>query len=380
MTLDAGPGKPQYWMNEALSMQTKLLQGIGTMISMQDVDVDLTPKELVFQQDKMRLFHYKPVVSNPVSVPVLIVYALVNRQYMMDLQQERSVIRTFLEQGLDVFLIDWGYPDQADKYLAMEDYIDGYLNDAVDAVRKLSGLDKINLLGVCQGGTFSVIYTALYPQKIKNLVTMVAPIDFSIDDGLLYNWSKYLNIDNLVDVFGVVPGDFMNLGFLLLKPFQLTLDKYVGMVDNLDNPDAVKDFLSMEKWIFDSPGQAGEAFRKFIKDLFQENRLVQNKMELGGRTVNLKNIDMPLLNVFAEQDHLVPPSSSRPLNDLVASKDKDVIHFPGGHIGIFVSSSAQKKVAPAIARWLADRSSPVEKRVTAAEKRESAKSKGSQVN
>ncbi len=243
--LDAGAVKPQYWLDEALTMQKKLLQGIGTMISLQDVDVDLTPKELVFQLDKMRLFHYKPMVANPVPVPLLIVYALVNRQYMMDLHQERSVIRTFLEQGLDVYLIDWGYPDQSDKYLAMEDYIDGYLNDAVDAIRKSSGLDKINLLGVCQGGTFSVIYSALYPGKIRNLVTMVAPIDFSTNDGLLYSWSKYLKIDNLVDAFGVIPGDFMNLGFLMLKPFQLSLDKYVGIIDNLDNPDAVRDFLSM---------------------------------------------------------------------------------------------------------------------------------------
>ena len=378
MMLDAGAVKPQYWLDEALTMQKKLLQGIGTMISLQDVDVDLTPKELVFQLDKMRLFHYKPMVANPVPVPLLIVYALVNRQYMMDLHQERSVIRTFLEQGLDVYLIDWGYPDQSDKYLAMEDYIDGYLNDAVDAIRKSSGLDKINLLGVCQGGTFSVIYSALYPGKIRNLVTMVAPIDFSTNDGLLYSWSKYLKIDNLVDAFGVIPGDFMNLGFLMLKPFQLSLDKYVGIIDNLDNPDAVRDFLSMEKWIFDSPGQAGEAFRKFIKDLFQENLLVQNKMELGGRVVDLKKIDMPLLNVFAEQDHLVPPASSRPLNDLVASKDKEIIHFPGGHIGIFVSSSAQKKVAPAIARWLADRSAPEEKKVP--EKKESTRSKSSPVS
>lgn len=378
MTLDAEAVKSQYWMDEVLNMQKKILQGIGTMISMKDVDVDLTPKELVFQQDKIRLFHYKPIVSNPVAIPLLIVYALVNRQYMMDLQQERSVIRTFLEQGLDVYIIDWGYPDQSDKYLSMEDYIDGYFNDAVDTIRKANGLDKVNLLGVCQGGTFSVIYTALYPQKIKNLVTMVTPVDFATDDGLLYTWSKYLNVDNLVDVFGVIPGEFMNIGFLMLKPFQLTMDKYVSMIDNLDNPDAVRDFLSMEKWIFDSPGQAGEAFRKFVKDLFQENLLVQNKMELGGRTVNLKNIDMPLLNVFAEQDHLVPPSSSRPLNDLVASTDKEVIHFSGGHIGIFVSSSSQKKVAPAIARWLADRSLPGEKK--GPEKKENARNKGSAVN
>ena len=361
-----------------MTMQKKLLQGIGTMISMQDVDADLTPKKLVFHQDKMRLFHYKPMVTNPVPVPVLIVNTLVNRQYMMDLHRERSVIHTFQEQGLDVYIIDWGYPDQSDKYLSMEDYIDEYLNDAVDTVRKETGIDKINLLGIYQGGTFSVIYSALYPEKVKNLVTMVAPIDFSTNDGILYSWGKYLNIDNLVDAFGVIPGAFMNPGFLMLKPFLLSLDKHAGIIDNLDDPDAVRDFLSLEKWLFDSPGQAGEAFRKFVKDLFQANLLVQNKMELGGRTVDLKKIDMPLLTVLAEQDHLVPPASTLPLNDLVASKDKEIIHFPGGHIGTLVSSSAHRKLAPAIARWLADRSAPDGKK--GPEKRESARSKSSPVN
>lgn len=143
----------------------------------------------------MKLFHYRPVVKATAPVPLLIVYALVNRQYMMDLQSDRSVIRNWLELGMDVYIVDWGYPDQMDKYMTLEHYIDGYINNAVDAVRKLSGVDKINLLGVCQGGTLGTIYTALYPEEIKNLATMVAPINFDTRDGLLFIWSKYLNIE-----------------------------------------------------------------------------------------------------------------------------------------------------------------------------------------
>jgi len=348
-------------MEETLDMNKKLLQGMNTLLSIKDIEVDLTPKELVYEEDKMKLYHYKPLSKDVIPVPVLIVYALVNRQYMMDLQQNRSVIRNWLELGLDVYIIDWGYPDQMDKYLTLEDYIDGYLNNAVDVVRRRCGLDKINLLGVCQGGTFSVIYSALYPEKVKNLVTVVTPVDFSTRDGLLFIWSKYMNIDNLVDTFGVIPGSFMNSGFIILKPFQLMLDKYMGLIENLDDPEVVEDFLRMEKWIFDSPGQAGEAYRKFIKDLFQENLLIQNKLEVGGRKVNLKKIEIPLLNIFGEYDHLVPPAASRPLNDAVSSKDKQMISFRVGHIGMFVSSKSQKEVAPAVARWLKERSEPEKK-------------------
>lgn len=344
-------------LEETLNYQKKFFEGIKNMLSIEEVNVEAAPKELVYEEDKMKVYHYIPTTKKTICpVPTLITYALVNRQYMMDLQQDRSVICNWLEQGLDIYIIDWGYPDKTDKYLSMEDYIDGYMNTAVDLVRKRSGREQINLLGVCQGGTFSVIYSALYPEKIKNLVTMVAPIDFHITDGLLNVWSKHINGDLLVDAYGAIPGDLLNIGFLMLRPFQLMLGKYVGFMENLDNPDLLRDFLRMEKWIFDSPSQAGATFRRFIKDFYKENLLIQNKFELGGRLVDLKNITMPLLNVFAEKDHLVPPSSSKPLNEAVGSKDKETLSFPVGHIGIYVSSKSQKEVAPAIAKWLLERS------------------------
>ena len=159
---------------------------------------------------------------------------------MMDLQSDRSLIRNLLGQGLDIYIIDWGYPDHGDRYVTMEDYIDVYLDDCVEYVRERPGCDQINLLGVCQGGTFAVIYSALYPEKIRNLMTMVAPVDFHTTDGLLNVWSQDMDIDNMVDTMGIIPGEFMNVGFLMLKPFQLMVDKYVGLMDNLDDPATVR--------------------------------------------------------------------------------------------------------------------------------------------
>ncbi len=343
-------------LKEMVETQKKLLQGMDIVLNLKNTESDATAKDLVYQEDKMKLYHYKPVVKKPLTVPTLIVYALVNRQYMMDLQADRSVIKTLLEQGLDLYIIDWGYPGPEDRYLTMEDYVDDYINSAVDFVLRAAGRTQINLVGVCQGGTFSVIYTSLYPEKIKNLVTMVTPVEFANNDGLLFVWGKKLNIDNIVDAYGVVPGWFMNSGYNLLKPFQLMLDKYVGLMGNLDNPEVVENFIRMEKWIFDSPGQAGEALRQFVKELYQGNKLVKGTLEIGGRQVDLKNITMPLLNVYAEYDHLVPPAASKPLSDLVSSEDKETFSFPVGHIGMYVSSKSQKEIAPKLAKWLKDRS------------------------
>jgi polyhydroxyalkanoate synthase len=258
-------------------------------------------------------------------------------------------------------MIVWGYPSRVDRYVTLDDYIDMYIDDCVEYIRKEKGLEKINLMGVCQGGTFSTIYTALYPKKILNFIAMVTPIDFHTDDGLLNIWSRHMDVDLMVDTLGNIPGDFMNLGFLMLKPFQLMMDKYIGMVDGAKDAARVKSFLKMEKWIFDSPDQAGEAFRKFVNECFKKNSLIKGELEIGGRKVDLKKIDMPLLNIYAEQDHLVPPSSSKPLGSLVSTKDVTTKSFPVGHIGMYVSSKSQKELAPTIAEWVIERSTGTEK-------------------
>ena len=356
-------------MNGLILMEDfeKFKHGMEIFLNPPDFSVGTTPSEMIFREDKMKLIHYIPIVEKPHPVPILIVYALVNRYYILDLQPDKSVIKKFLDEGFDVYIIDWGYPSGVDRYLTIDDYVNGYINNAVDKIRERSGSDKITLLGVCQGGTFSVMYAAQHPEKIKNLVTLVAPVDFDTDKGLLHLWAKSLDVDKIVDYYGIVPGDFLNAGFLLTDPFRLMIDKYVGLFDRIEcepndtacsirNEEIVKNFLRMEKWIFDSPDQAGETFRQFMKDCYQKNLLIKNEMMLNSKKINLKNITMPLLNVMAEFDHLVPNDASKPLSDAVSSSDKETLVFPTGHIGIFVGSKSQKEVCPRIAEWLKPRS------------------------
>ncbi len=326
-----------------------------TMLHQSSVDIATTPKELVFQEDIVSLYHFQPPKRLRCSVPLLINYALVNRETMMDLEEGKSLIRNLLGLGIDIYMITWGYPSRAERYITLDDYIDMYIDDCVEYIRNEKEVDRINLMGVCQGGTFSAIYSALYPEKIKNLITMVAPIDFHTEDGLLNIWAQYLDADLLVDALGNVSGDLMNLIFLLLKPHQLMMDKYVGFVEGAQTPKAIKNFLRMEKWIFDSPDQAGEAFRKFVNEMYKKNSLIKGELEINGRLVDLKDIDMPVLNIFAEHDHLVPPSSTKVFDQFTSSKDFTNKSFPVGHIGVYVSSKTQKNLGPLIANWLIDR-------------------------
>ncbi len=345
--------RPDEALDELSGFQNKLTHGVQNLMEVGEVSTGATPREVIYDEDKMVLYRFQApasVVQNP--VPLLIVYALVNRPYMADLQENRSMVRGLLDAGMDVYLVDWGYPGRADRYLTIDDYLNGYLDRCVDVIRKRHRVDAINVLGICQGGTFSLCYASMHPDKVANLVTMVTPGDFQTPDNMLSNWVRHVDADLVVDTLGNVPGEMLNWTFLNLKPYRLMGQKYLDMVDILDNPDQVANFMRMEKWIFDSPDQAGETYRQFLKDFYQQNKLVEGGLRIGKHEVSLKNVTMPVLNVFATEDHLVPPDSSRALKKLVGTKDYTEQSFKGGHIGIYVSGRAQKEVPPSIGKWI----------------------------
>ncbi len=319
-----------------------------------ETDLCPTPYDVVYEEDRVKLKYYKPETVK-YKIPLLVVYALINRETMLDLQPGRSVVQSFLDRGLEVYMVDWGYPGRKDQYLTIDDHVNGYMDNMIDFIRKRHGLPKVHLMGICMGGVFCVIYSSLHPDKVQNLVTTVTPTNFDTDKGLLHIWMKSAAADRMSECYRNMPADLMNLGFLLLNPARLIIDKYVGFFENMDNRAFVENFIRMEKWIFDSPDVPGATFRQFITDCYKQNLLIKNRLEVGGKRVNLKNITMPLLNFYGKFDHLVPPEACELLTGEVGSKDKEDICLDTGHIGIYVSSKCQREFAPKIANWLATR-------------------------
>jgi len=206
--------RPDDIVQEICEFNTKLAHGVNTLSEIGELGDGISPKDVVYKEDKMVLYHYKPRVEKQNPIPLLIVYALVNRPYMADLQEGRSMIQGLLDAGVDVYLVDWGYPDEGDRYLALEDYINGYLDNCVDKIREAHGLDKINILGICQGGSFSLCYTALHQDKVKNLITTVTPVDFHTKDDLLSRLVRHVDVDLLIDAEGNLTGETMNSIYL----------------------------------------------------------------------------------------------------------------------------------------------------------------------
>lgn len=343
---------------DAEKAQARARKASDVLLSPLNTDIATTPYDVVYEEDRIKLKHYAPTGEVKLKTPLLVVYALINRETMLDLQPGRSVVQSFRDLGIDLYMIDWGYPTRKDRYLTIDDHVNVYMDNVVDFIRRKHGLEKINLMGICMGGTFSVIYSALHPEKIKNLVTTVTPTNFDTDQGLLHVWMKGVGADQMVEAFGNMPGDLLNFGFLLLNPARLMIDKYVGFMEQMDDKTFVENFIRMEKWIFDSPDVPGETFRQFIKDCYQKNLLIQSRMEVGGQIVDLKNITMPLLNIYGKFDHLVPPAACELLTGRVGTKDTEDVCLDTGHIGIYVSSKCQREFAPKIVAWLQERERP----------------------
>ncbi|MBV9345009.1 MAG: class III poly(R)-hydroxyalkanoic acid synthase subunit PhaC, partial [Gammaproteobacteria bacterium] len=317
------------------------------------VEVGTAARRALWCSGGTTLYQYLPLRER-VGPPLLICFALVNRPYILDLQPDRSLIRRLLEAGRDVHLIEWGTPQDADRHLELEDYIETHLGGCITQLLGAQARGGVDLLGVCQGGVLSLCYAALHPERVRRLITLTTAVDFHTADNLLTRWVRGLDTE-LLAACGNVPGEVLNALFLALMPFRLTQEKYVRLFTAEPDQRAVEDFVRMERWIFDSPPQAARALAQYVRWFYQENRLWRGTLRLAGRTVSLRAIRQPLLNLFARDDHLVPPAACAALGDCVASSDYSACEVATGHIGMYVSRAAREEIPRRIVVWLAVR-------------------------
>jgi len=321
-----------------------------------EVRIGSTEFDVVYKEDKMRLLHFKPLTTKQVKTPLLIVYAIINRYHIFDIDPKKSWVKNLLEQGFDLYMIDWGTPTSLDKFLGFDDYVNRYLDNCVEFICNESDVKKISMQGYCTGGTLATVYSALHPEKIKNLVVTAPVIDGWKDTTVVSNLTKSFDVDKFVDTIGNMPPEFMYYCFSILKPFEQGVEKYLKFMNNINNEKFIESFLKIEKWLDETPPIPGQLFKEWIKGIYQDNLLIQNKMFVGNRQVSLEKIDMPIFTQIAVGDHLVSPECSMPLHYAVSSTDKTLQLYPTGHVGMIASSFSQKKVLPELGQWLKERS------------------------
>jgi polyhydroxyalkanoate synthase len=347
------PHYPEFdWQKIIASYQQQFNDVFNLLAQYPRAQICECEKQVVYTAGKMQLYHYTALGPKLKAPPLLIVFALVNRPYIIDLQADRSLIRPLLEAGLDVYLIDWGYPGLEDADLTLDDYILNYYDQCVDFIRKASQYDAIDLLGICQGGTLSLCYTALFPAKIRKLIPMITAVDFHTSDNTLTALVEHLDVSAMILQYKNLPGSMLNAILFSLKPTAAHWLKYQRMFKEDPNSDKMALFLRMEHWLYDTPDQAGKAFEQYITELYQHNKLIKNQFYINHVLVDLKNITHPVLNIFALRDDIIPPSASECLPQYLGSSDYQQLTFDGGHIGIYTSHKSQQQIPPAIIKWL----------------------------
>lgn len=317
-----------------------------------------TPKEVVWTKGKAKLYRYQAAGQRKHATPILMIYALINRPYILDLTPGNSLIEHLVNEGYDVFLLDWGRFDEEDQQLRLDDLVMDYIARAVKKTLKISGSDALTLFGYCMGGTMALMYAGSHPEApLKNLVCLTTPVDFE-DAGLFTRWmnADTFDVDRVVDTLGNVPPEFIRSGSMLLKPLQSFMGTYVQLWDKLSDEEFVKTWVLLDHWVNDGIQFPGEAYRQWVKELYQNNRLIKGEMRLRDREVKLSNIECPVLCAIASLDHIVSKSQAAVVLEHVASSDRELYETATGHVGIVGTAAARDNFYPKLVDWLATRS------------------------
>jgi len=343
----------QGW-EKAMESTQKWLEIINSAPSPQ---VGMTPKDIIWRKNKAQLYHYRATTPKTHKIPVLMIYALINKPYILDIAPETSLVKYLVDNGFDVYLIDWGTPDLEDQDLSFNELVLDYLPKAVAKIVQTSGSDEITILGYCMGGTIATMYAALHPQpKIKNMLFIASPFDFE-NAGLssTYINRDEFNIDKIVDTFGLVPKTFINSTVFMLNPVNNYWGTYTRLWKMLNDDLPTRSWMLLNKWVNDPLPFPGEAYRQWL-GLYKNNALVKQEFELRGRIVDLSKICSSILVLGGKNDHIVLPEQTKALLQHVPGEDKIYLEFPVGHGGLVFGSTAIKQVYPAIGEWLEMRS------------------------
>ena len=320
-----------------------------------------TPRDTYLEDGTAKLYRFRRSESRSngsagagaLPLPLLLVPSMINRWYVLDLREGTSLARSLVDADVDTWCLDWGAPEDEDRYLTWEDVL-ARLDRMVRRVQRETGAPRVGVLGYCMGATLSGIYTALEPERVAAFVNLAGPFDFSAAGSLGHMVNpRWFDVDAIADAGNVHPSQ-MQAGFVALRP-TLQIAKWVGFLDRAHDRASRVSFDALERWAGDNIAFPASAYRTYIRELYQENALVRGTHHVRGRAVRLGDIRCPVLTVAAERDTICPLVAARGLNDHVGSDDVEMLVVPGGHVGAVIGSKAPKKLYPAIGAWLKKR-------------------------
>lgn len=346
------------WLEGAMRACDGLRRGRSMSFPVEEDPLPTTPFDVVAKYGKVRLRYYRAQgTSQP--TPLLLIYALIKRPFILDFQPERSVVEALTRQGFNVYLTDWIPPTPDDAWRGFDAYVNQDLVRSVEFIRSRERTDHVSLLGYCLGGLLGAMYAALYPDTVKQYIALALPLDMSVRDLPVSALTDALTpetIKLITKTYGNCPAWIIHANFTAMAPVHHAIGKYIDLYRQKARGGYADTFDLFERWMHSDVPLAGQLFQELSHNIFLENQLMLGQLYVGRQIINLRNITCPVLNVLGEYDDVVHPRSSLPLFELVGSQDKQNLVFPSGHMGLAVSSASHKKLWPQVGHWLKTRS------------------------
>lgn len=352
-------------VERALRFPVNALEYANILLTTDDAVVGVTPKEVVWTHRETTLYRYRSS-NRRYRVPVLLVFALINRPDIFDLRPGSSLVEFLLEEGFDVFLVDWGYPDEEDAEMGLDEFVCDELDWAVRETLRAAGAEELTLMGWCIGATLCAMYCGLdregySPERapVKNLVELTMPIDGRQSGYAKWVGDEDFDVERVAELYGSLPGGAIDFANKMLKPVTNFWTTYRRLWDGVQEGSARREaYQTMAKWVGDNPPFPGKAWAQWIELMYRDAGLLRGRVRLRDRLVDLRRIDQSVLVITAGADHIAPRPGTMPFFDLISSRDVEHLAKPGGHIGLVAGSAARNELWPEISEWLADRSEP----------------------
>jgi len=336
----------------------RLRRARGRWLDMAGLAPIETPSRVVFSAPPVTLKAYAEAsASGPV---LLIVPAPIKRAYLWDLAPQVSVVRHCLRRGIRPYLIQWERPGADDQHLGLEAYADTYLLACQEAIAAETGAQATFVAGHSLGGVLAAIFAALYPERLRGLVLLSAPLNFGPRTGAFGPVVARAPRAETLTAFmpANVPGSFLNTVSILSAPGTFEGERMSDWWRSLADPQALGLYMRIMRWTLDEQALPRRLFEEIVEFLYRDNRFIGGTLNVGGRLAAPAAITAPLISVIERHSAIIPPEAVLPFHAAVGSADTRVLWYEGDvgvvlqHLGMLVGRRAHQEVWPAILDWM----------------------------
>lgn len=305
-----------------------------------------TAGQVVFENELIQLIQYSPITETVGERPFLMIPPCINKFYILDLQPENSFVRYAVEQGNTVFLVSWRNPGEAQSHLTWDDYIDTGVLTAFRVTREITGVDQVNALGFCVGGT--LISSALAVARARgdnpaaSLTLLTTLLDFSEPGelGCFIDENSVALRENTIGKGGLLPGRELATVFSALRANDLIWQYVVGNYLKGVKPQP----FDLLYWNGDATNLTGPFLAWYLRNMYLENNLREpGKLDMAGQKADLGKLDMPVFFFASREDHIVPWKSSYAGRALVGGESTFVLGASGHIAGVINPASKNKR-------------------------------------